>query len=524
METPEPAPAGLNCTRVLEHLASCTELAKAEGVAVPEHHAGSLADVILPPVWVTVVATFTIVAVILSTRWLFTNTVKRVWVFENLERSRHRRLILPPSAVVRPRELERAPKSKSKLTYTKLSARTRALLTPTSARKRQEEQEASNSEGGAPASESEQEESAVVDASAIPFDFIPLVVFVNRKSGGQKGAYLYEQLRRNLNPHQVFDLGVHKPERILRIFSRVPNVRVLVCGGDGSIQWILNTIEDLGVDARAIPVAVLPLGTGNDLARVLGWGRGFNMDDNIPEILVSVKDAHRVLLDRWEIDMTNTVKSGRRSRAASATRTVVFNNYFGIGVDATTALRFHKHRDQYPRWFFSRITNKLWYAIHGAREIVDRSCAGLADQMRLTCDGEEVEIPEHAEGIIILNVNSFAGGVRMWNNRAHASVGDNLYRLGGGGFQQSFGRSSMHDGMLDIVAVNGSLHLGEMNVGLARPIQLCQGREISIELVTPIAMQVDGEPWTQKPCKLTIRHKSQVSPRKGPGTTPRCPH
>ena len=82
----------------------------------------------------------------------------------------------------------------------------------------------------------------------------------------------------------------------------------------------------------------------------------------------------------------------------------------------------------------------------------------------------------------------------------------------------------MHDGMLDIVAVNGSLHLGEMNVGLARPIQLCQGREISIELVTPIAMQVDGEPWTQKPCKLTIRHKSQVSPRKGPGTTPRCPH
>ena len=139
METPEPAPAGLNCTRVLEHLASCTELAKAEGMAVPEHHAGSLADVILPPVWVTVVATFTIVAVILSTRWLFTNTVKRVWVFENLERSRHRRLILPPSAVVRPRELERAPKSKSKLTYTKLSARTRALLTPTSARKRQEE-------------------------------------------------------------------------------------------------------------------------------------------------------------------------------------------------------------------------------------------------------------------------------------------------------------------------------------------------------------------------------------------------
>ena len=373
--------------------------------------------------------------------------------------------------MLRPSQLERT----SSLTLT------RAILTPKS-KKRNSEQNGTN---------------PIIDVSEIPVDFTPLVVFVNRKSGGQKGAFLYEQLVSNLNPHQVFDLAKHKPERILKIFSNVPNVKVLVCGGDGSIRWILNTIEGLNLKTP-IPVAVLPLGTGNDLARVLGWGPGYNRDDNIPEILVGVKDAHRVLLDRWEIELQN-----RGSRKATKSSSIIFNNYFGIGVDATTALRFHETRHLYPEWFFSRIINKLWYVMYGAKEIVDRSCAGLASQIKLFCDGEEVEIPSHAEGIILLNINSFAGGVKMWNDRAGSY--ENLFR----DFEW-YGRSSMHDGMLDVVAVNGSLHLGEVNVGLARPIPLCQGKEITIESTSSVAMQVDGEPWTQKPCKIAVKYKSHA--------------
>ena len=64
--------------------------------------------------------------------------------------------------------------------------------------------------------------------------------------------------------------------------------------------------------------------------------------------------------------------------------------------------------------------------------------------------------------------------------------------------------------MLDVVAVNGSLHLGEVNVGLARPIPLCQGKEITIESTSSVAMQVDGEPWTQKPCKIAVKYKSHA--------------
>lgn len=45
----------------------------------------------------------------------------------------------------------------------------------------------------------------------------------------------------------------------------------------------------------------MPLGTGNDLARVLRWGGGYNKsDDEGPlEILKDVIDAEEVELDRY---------------------------------------------------------------------------------------------------------------------------------------------------------------------------------------------------------------------------------
>jgi diacylglycerol kinase family enzyme len=44
-------------------------------------------------------------------------------------------------------------------------------------------------------------------------------------------------------------------------------------------------------------VAILPLGTGNDLSKVLGWGNKFS-DDSIKKLIKRVKKRDLVKLDR----------------------------------------------------------------------------------------------------------------------------------------------------------------------------------------------------------------------------------
>nr|CAD7596741.1 unnamed protein product [Timema genevievae] len=128
----------------------------------------------------------------------------------------------------------------------------------------------------------------------------PLLVFVNSKSGDNQGVKFLRRFKQLLNPAQVFDLISTGPGLGLRLFRHFDPFRILVCSGDGSVGWVLSEIDRLNMHKQC-QLGVLPLGTGNDLARVLGWGSSCDDDTHLPQLLDKYETASTKMLDRWSI-------------------------------------------------------------------------------------------------------------------------------------------------------------------------------------------------------------------------------
>ncbi|PKI31704.1 hypothetical protein CRG98_047914, partial [Punica granatum] len=223
-------------------------------------------------------------------------------------------------------------------------------------------------------------------------DVRPLLVFINAKSGGQLGHSLRRRLNMLLNPVQVFALSASQGPAVgLEMFRNLPNFRVLVCGGDGTVAWVLDAIEKQNFESPP-PVAILPLGTGNDLSRVLQWGRGFSSGDSqggLTTLLHDINHAAITMLDRWKVNITEEKQDGGPHKVHSK----FMMNYLGIGCDAKVAYEFHTLREENPEKFYNRFVNKLRYAKEGAKDIMDRACADLPWQVWLEVDGKDIPIP-----------------------------------------------------------------------------------------------------------------------------------
>uniref|UniRef100_A0A0A9W5Q3 Diacylglycerol kinase n=1 Tax=Lygus hesperus TaxID=30085 RepID=A0A0A9W5Q3_LYGHE len=343
-----------------------------------------------------------------------------------------------------------------------------------------------------------------IEPSMVPPGVQPLLVFVNVKSGGCQGLELITSFRKLLNPYQVFDLDNGGPLPGLYVFRHIKDYKILVCGGDGTIGWVLQCLDNVGQDSECSspPCAIVPLGTGNDLARVLRWGPGYTGGEDPLNLLRDVIDAEEIRLDRWTVifrpedkseDKTTQISNSTGNSLAGSTSeevstVMVMNNYFGIGIDADLCLDFHNAREENPNKFNSRLHNKGVYVKMGLRKMVGRKlCKDLHREVKLEVDGKQIELPP-VEGIIILNILSWGSGANPWGPEK----------------EDQFSKPNHWDGMLEVVGVTGVVHLGQIQSGLRSAMRIAQGGHIKIHISSDMPVQVDGEPWIQAPCEVVV--------------------
>uniref|UniRef100_A0A8C5N6I1 Diacylglycerol kinase n=1 Tax=Gouania willdenowi TaxID=441366 RepID=A0A8C5N6I1_GOUWI len=305
-----------------------------------------------------------------------------------------------------------------------------------------------------------------LDVSNNVTDSVVVTVFKYKRSNGAKVLQMFMWI---LNPRQVFDLSQGGLREALELYRKVPNLRILACGGDGTVGWILSALDELQMNPQP-PVAVLPLGTGNDLARTLNWGGGYT-DEPVSKVLCHVEDGSVVQLDRWNLLVEKSATQPEEGTQKLPLN--VFNNYFSLGFDAHVTLEFHESREANPEKFNSRFRNKMFYAGAAFSDFLQRSSRDLSKHVR----------------VVVISHSTMP-----WGN-----TGDH----------RDFEPQRHDDGCIEVIGFTMA-SLAALQVG-GHGERLHQCREVVLTTFKTVPVQVDGEPCRLAPSTLRISLRNQAN-------------
>lgn len=169
-----------------------------------------------------------------------------------------------------------------------------------------------------------------------PTDNKPLIseperpcAFVNTSSGERSAAlFVSDQLKKRFGADNVFDLFPVKgkppviEEAKQFVAEHKPDLLV-VAGGDGTVSLGLDIVDAVRaaklIDPETAPIAVIPMGTGNDLSRSLGFGGGYkkpmaNAEEHFNKLVRRLFMARPCNIDRFSLTINvvdpNTLRNG----------------------------------------------------------------------------------------------------------------------------------------------------------------------------------------------------------------------
>ena len=294
---------------------------------------------------------------------------------------------------------------------------------------------------------------------------VPLapVVIVNLTAGGGRALRAVGWLRDRLASRPEARLEVSRrpgdAEAIATDAAEAGHDRVVAVGGDGTVQEVVNGILSAHGTAE---MGIVPLGSGNDLARSLG----------VPFELAS---AWRVAIGR----STRWIDVARASNGAGDQRW--FASAGGIGFDAQVAAAMaDRHGWQAGRAGYLLTTLTELRRFEGQR-------------IQLTIEGETVE--RNVLFVAIANGAYYGGGMRI----APAARPD--------------------DGQLDICIVGDVSRLTVLRqlpnlyrgTHVGHPaVEMRSGTKVEVGGEFGTRIHLDGEPFGTLPLRVSLHHRAMV--------------
>jgi len=410
-----------------------------------------------------------------------------------------------------------------------------------------------------------------------------VVAFVNSRSGGQSGRLLMQTLTESIGRSEhlaltgeVCDLSLPgEPAKTVETLAlglgRYSQKRLLICGGDGTVTWILTALEQCrALDGKhhLLPAAILPLGTGNDLARSLGWGSSLKAVSDVLKYLQWVVEATPVTLDQWRVvlrphttlpaehklrtcgshpqlvtdvtlrdqllcDMEESLP-GSQAYATMAMPDEVFvgfwQNYFSFGMDARVAKFVDETRSQSNcgRCCFRRGLGKVCYAwqglLHGcgAQQLTRSVLQMKACRPTSSPDANggsyagsfppqlDELLPEDFRQVMLVNISCYGGGLNVLPRAKDR-----------GNTSPARPHPSPSDGKLEIMGLRGAISSIAVFARVRKPEFVTSARTVAFRHYAAEYMQLDGEPWQlESGCDVLIQHHRKLTMLQAPAYAP----
>jgi diacylglycerol kinase (ATP) len=247
---------------------------------------------------------------------------------------------------------------------------------------------------------------------------------------------------------EVLPFAIERPQDIPTLI-RAHRCRVdlvIVGGGDGSMNAAADAVLEIGV-----PMAVLPLGTANDLARTLG------IPSALEEACAVAANGLRHRIDLGEVN-------GKH-----------FFNVASIGLSVAVAHMIDAE------------TKRRWGTAGYALTVVKALRDHRPFRVRIRCDGRFLQV--RSIQIAVGNGRHYGGGLTVASDAAIDDHMLDLYSIG-------------PTGLLRLALLAPALRTGRH--GEFEGVHLLRGRHIELETSRPMPVNTDGEVTTHTPAVFRI--------------------